>query len=219
MEYDVFISCKSEDYPFAREVYQYLKRQNYNVFFADTELRKNGDSEYGKIIDKALCSATHMIVISTKPEYICSSYVENEWRVFLEEKRSGRKKGNITTIVNFPIEFLPIGLRHFQSFDINSYNSIVDYLPHETNDIFDEEGIEIVTCPTCDSADVENDGTGKLQYKCNECGNVWGHINSKKCPNCGTNDVEYYGKMGSFGYNYECNTCGEKWYSNCPLKY
>ena len=33
MQYDVFISCKSDDYPFARKIYQYLKEQNCKVFF------------------------------------------------------------------------------------------------------------------------------------------------------------------------------------------
>ena len=47
MNYDIFISCKSEDYPFARKVYQYLREHNYNVFLADTELRKKGNAEYG----------------------------------------------------------------------------------------------------------------------------------------------------------------------------
>ena len=91
MQYDVFISCKSDDYPFARKVYQYLKGQNYKVFLADAELRKKGNTEYGKIIDEALDSATHMIIIASKPEYINSSYVQSEWRTFIEEKRTGRK--------------------------------------------------------------------------------------------------------------------------------
>lgn len=107
MNYDIFISCKSEDYPFARKVYQYLREHNYNVFLADTELRKKGNAEYGKIIDEALDSATHMIIIASKPEYIQSTYVESEWRIFIEEKRSGRKKGNIITIINFNVSLLP----------------------------------------------------------------------------------------------------------------
>ena len=128
VQYDVFISCKSEDYPFARKVYQYLREHNYNVFLADTELRKKGNAEYGKIIDEALDSATHMIIIASKPEYIQSTYVESEWRIFIEEKRSGRKKGNIITIINFNVSLLPIGLRQYQFFDINAYDNIVDYL-------------------------------------------------------------------------------------------
>lgn len=86
VQYDVFISCKSEDYPFARKVYQYLREYNYNVFLADTELRKKGNAEYGEIIDEALDSATHMVIVATKPEYIMSAYVKSEWRTFIEGK-------------------------------------------------------------------------------------------------------------------------------------
>ena len=129
MNYDIFISCKSEDYPIARKVYQYLKGQNYSVFLADTELRKKGNAEYGKIIDEALDTATHMIIIASNPEYIRSTYVESEWRIFMEEKRAGRKTGNIITIINFPISALPISLRVFQSFVSNDFVKITDFLP------------------------------------------------------------------------------------------
>lgn len=33
MEYDVFISCKSEDYPLAEKLYYYLKHNGFNVFY------------------------------------------------------------------------------------------------------------------------------------------------------------------------------------------
>lgn len=128
-QYDVFISCKSEDYPFAKKVYKYLKELNYNVFLADEELRKKGIAEYGKIIDEALDSTTHMIIIASKPEYIESSYVQSEWRIFIEEKRTGRKTGNIITIINFDVSSLPISLRQFESFDFKHYSEICAYLP------------------------------------------------------------------------------------------
>ena len=129
-QYDVFISCKSEDYPFAKKVYKYLKELNYNVFLADEELRKKGIAEYGKIIDEALDSATHMIIIASKPEHIESSYVQSEWRTFIEEKRTGRKTGNIVTITKkLQISSLPISLRQFESFDFKHYSDICAYLP------------------------------------------------------------------------------------------
>lgn len=134
MQYDVFISCKSEDYPHARKVYQYLKEHNYSIFLADTELRKKGNTEYGEIIDEALDSALHMIIVATKPEYIYSTYVKSEWRTFVEEKRSGRKNGNIITIIDFAISELPISLRHFQSFRLNVYTDIHAYLPMAKRD-------------------------------------------------------------------------------------
>ena len=130
---DVFISCKREDYPFARKVYQYLREHNYNVFLADTKLRKKVNAEYGEIIDEALDSATHMVIVATKSEYIMSAYVKSEWRTFIEEKRSGRKMGNIVTLIEFTISELPISLRHFQSFNLNSFDCITDFLPLHTD--------------------------------------------------------------------------------------
>lgn len=132
MNYDIFISCKSEDYPVARKVYQYLRNQKYSVFLADTELRKKGNAEYGEIIDEALDSATHMVIVATKPEFIHSPYVKSEWRTFIEEKRSGRKKGNIVTLIEFTIPELPISLRHFQSFNFKSLDCIAEFLPLST---------------------------------------------------------------------------------------
>lgn len=130
MKYDIFISCKSEDYELARNVYVYLVNHGYSVFLADTELRKCANAEFGKIIDSALDSAEHFILLASRPEYISSTYVESEWRIFIEEKRSGRKSGNIITILDeMNISSLPISLRHFQSFSYKDFNRIRDYLP------------------------------------------------------------------------------------------
>lgn len=132
MEYDVFISCKSEDYLRARAVYDYLTRKKLKVFLADKELRKKGSSEFGRVIDEALDSAKHLIVFSSNPEYVKSSYVESEWRTFIEEKRSGRKEGNVITILdNCDISSLPITLRHFQSFGLSDFAHIIDFLPRK----------------------------------------------------------------------------------------
>lgn len=133
MKYDVFISCKSEDYQFAQKIYDYLIAHNYNTFLADTELRKKGNAEYGEIIDEALDSAKHLIIVASNSQYVVSTYVKSEWRTFLEEKRAGRKAGNIVTVIDFSVDLLPIGLRHFQSFGINSYSNVVDYLPQDIN--------------------------------------------------------------------------------------
>ena len=132
MEYDVFISCKSEDYLRARAVYDYLTHKKLKVFLADKELRKKGSSEFGRVIDEALDSAKHLIVFSSNPEYVKSSYVESEWRTFIEEKRSGRKEGNVITILdNCDISSLPITLRHFQSFGLSDFAHIIDFLPRK----------------------------------------------------------------------------------------
>ena len=129
-KYDVFISCKSEDYAYAREIHDFLTSENYSVFLADADLRKEGRARYGKVIDEALESATHLVLFASKPSYVVSTYVEEEWRIFLEEQRSGRKSGNILTVrKGFDIAELPISLRGSQSFAFDEYKAIVDFLP------------------------------------------------------------------------------------------
>ncbi len=130
IKYDVFISCKSEDYPEAIAIHKYLVEQGLRVFLADVELRKKGRDVYGEIIDSALESADHMIVFTSKAAYVNSTYVKSEWRTFVEEKRSGRKKGNIVTILKgVQVADLPIALRSVQYFLYKDYESVIDYLP------------------------------------------------------------------------------------------
>ena len=131
IEYDVFISCKSEDYAYARDIYNYLTNEcGRKVFLADAELRKKGVAVFGEVIDEALDSADHLILFASKAEYAQTTYVKNEWRLFLEEKRSGRKEGNILTVLKgVKLASLPISLRQFQSFDFEDFRGVVDFLP------------------------------------------------------------------------------------------
>ena len=131
IEYDVFISCKSEDYAYARDIYNYLKNEcGRKVFLADAELRKKGVAVFGEVIDEALDSADHLILFASKAEYAKTTYVKNEWRLFLEEKRSGRKEGNILTVLKgVELASLPISLRQFQSFEFEDFRGVVDFLP------------------------------------------------------------------------------------------
>lgn len=131
--YDVFISSKSEDYAFGHVVYEYLMRKGVKAFFADQELRKLGLADYGNVIDRALDVSKHLIVVAssadfTKEKY--SPYVYYEWKTFSEEKRSGRKTGNILTVVpdKSIVKSLPIALRNVQSFTYNEYQEVYNYV-------------------------------------------------------------------------------------------
>ena len=135
MKYDVFISCKSEDYNIGRQVYEFLTNYrglNISVFMADRELRKRGNADYGTVIDEALDSSTHLIIVASNADYLkeTSTYVYEEWHTFVEEIRSGRKKGNIMTIFTDDVDLkdVPIALRNRQSFPFTEYSSIVSYL-------------------------------------------------------------------------------------------
>ena len=87
-KYDVFISCKSEDYPLGRQIYDFLSNKGKAVFLADKNLRKLGISDYGRVIDDAIEGSTHMLVVSSSVKYIMrdtSPYVYYEWHTFSEE--------------------------------------------------------------------------------------------------------------------------------------
>jgi len=44
----IFISAKSEDFAYAKEVYTFLKAKDYNVFFSQQTLPFVGNSDYRK---------------------------------------------------------------------------------------------------------------------------------------------------------------------------
>ena len=136
--YDVFISCKSEDYRYAKPIFHWLKSIGHNPFFAPISLKISkihGEPVvFGDEIDSALEEAANMIVFATKAEYVRTGYVKDEWRTFVEEQRAGRKSGSLVTILNgVNIEDLPIRLRSVQSFSITNYKEgILRFLNTDT---------------------------------------------------------------------------------------
>lgn len=131
MNYDVFISCKHEDYEIAALVYDFLKDKGFSVFIASESLRRSGNTAYLDEIDKALESCKHMIVFTTRSEYARSTFVKEEWMTFRNEKLSGRKKGNLLTIIGdgLTISDLPIGLRRYEVLPYKSFRkTILDYI-------------------------------------------------------------------------------------------
>lgn len=130
IKYDIFISCKSEDYKYAEEVYDFLTENHFKTFLASKELRKLGDSQYRQSIEEALDTTEHLIVFASDPEYPKSKYVAYEWGLFVDEKISGRKEGNILTVLkDMNAGDLPIGLRRYESFQYETYkDSLLDYV-------------------------------------------------------------------------------------------
>lgn len=121
-KYDVFISCKSEDYGYAEEVYNFLNSNGIQTFLASKELRKMGDSEYRKAIMQALESAYHLIIFASNPGYIESKWVFYEWDTFVNAKLNGRKDGQIMTILKgFNTDKLRLDLIKYESFTFEKY--------------------------------------------------------------------------------------------------
>lgn len=124
--YDVFMSCKSEDYDRATPVYHWLVEKGYRPFFAPVSLKVSkapGEPVvFGDEIDDAIEESNNMIVVASNAEYVKTGYVKDEWRTFVEEQRAGRKKGVLITILDgVDVADLPLRLRSVQSFTLGNY--------------------------------------------------------------------------------------------------
>jgi hypothetical protein len=117
----VFISVKSEDFPYAQQVYDFLSGQGIDVFFCRESLQTLGRSDYRHEIDQALEETDHMVVVTSRPENVRSEWVEAEWGIFINEKRSGRKKGNLVTMTAGTMQpsDLPPSLRYYEVIPFN----------------------------------------------------------------------------------------------------
>jgi hypothetical protein len=130
--YDVFISHKSQDYKIAKSLYDFLIEKNFRVFLSEESLPALGSADFMKNIDDAMENSKHMILICSKLEFVHSTWVEAEWRIFINEIRSGRKKGNFLTIVDKGIspQELPISLRYYEVMflDNETFSRLPNYL-------------------------------------------------------------------------------------------
>jgi hypothetical protein len=128
----VFLSAKSEDYGHAKQVYEFLVSSGVGVFFSEETLTDLGRSNYRKEIDRALEAAEHMVVITSSVDYLLSPWVEAEWGFFINESRSGRKAGNLITLLVGSLQpsNLPASLRQYQAlpFDAASFSKLLRYV-------------------------------------------------------------------------------------------
>jgi hypothetical protein len=109
----IFISAKSADYQYGYRIYEFLKKKGKNVFFSQESLPDLGNADFRREIDTALDNAKHMIVVGSSIKNITAPWVESEWGFFINEKRAGRKYGNLITMMVGTIDIakLPPSLR------------------------------------------------------------------------------------------------------------
>jgi hypothetical protein len=114
--FDVFLSFSGEDEAAAREAFQFLTAQGLRVFFSRESIPHLAQAEYMKAINDAVDSARHIVVVSSSPAGFAKPWVEREWMMFLNEKLSGRKSGNVVVVTAGPVPVarLPIALRSQQ---------------------------------------------------------------------------------------------------------
>ena len=97
--YDVFISYKSDDEAMASTLFRFLVSHGKRVFFSRESLPLLGSSEYEDRIFEALDGAKHMVLIGSDPAYFKTEWVMDEWKTFNNEKREGRKSGNLVIVL------------------------------------------------------------------------------------------------------------------------
>ena len=127
----VFISAKSEDYDYAEQVFRHLAGAGVAAFFSRESLPELGNADYRREIDRALDEADHMVVVTSAVEHVLSPWVEAEWGFFINEKRSGRKTGNIVTVLvgGLGPAKLPPSLRNYEAIPFErAFDRLASYL-------------------------------------------------------------------------------------------
>ena len=166
--YDIFISYKdsdkehgikrTEDSYKMQNLYHQLKDKGYRVFFSHETLRSISGKKYEPYIFNALSTAKIMIVYGSKPEYINSTWVKNEWTRYLKRMRAGEKK-NGSLLVAYegfaPME-LPGVLSSLQCFDAEEwtfytelFRTIGQILAEKTEEIEPAPMANAVHNPSC----------------------------------------------------------------------
>lgn len=128
--FDIFISCKSEDYVYREQLFHFLSSRGFHPFIASKSLRTVGNDLYGLVISEVIDSCKHMIVYATNLRFVETPYVESEWSRFVNEVYAGRKDGKLISIIPDPRQDaeLPIDLRIRQKFPTSDYEAITEFL-------------------------------------------------------------------------------------------
>lgn len=131
--YDVFISYKSQDEIYARRVYEFLQSEGKKVFFACEVLPEMGKTEYRDAIMDALDHSQHLVLVTSRLDYITSNWVKEEWSFYVSKLIEDNHKGNIAIIehdnANIEKKLLPPNLRYKQRFKLSNYKkSLLKYL-------------------------------------------------------------------------------------------
>ena len=117
MSYDVFISVKQSDHghyttdsDIASELYDTIRNMGLRVFNSRREISSlPPGEEYEPYIMAALLSSKVMIVVGTRPEYMDSQWVRNEWSRFQwlrknEQQISGRSERTLLCCLSYDMD-------------------------------------------------------------------------------------------------------------------
>lgn len=138
---DIFLSYKESDTEngiprtkdsyAVQDLYVYLKDKGYRVFYSRESLRGKTGEKYEPYIFAALSTAKVMLIYGTKPEYIRSVWVKNEWTRYGKRIQTGEKQQGSLLVAcdGFSPYELPRALAGAQCFDANDrrfYGDLTD---------------------------------------------------------------------------------------------
>ncbi len=104
-EYDVFISYKTEEVAFAKEVYEALSSR-YTVFFSERTLHHQASDDFEESIKEALRSSLILLNVGMSAECLSGEWLKKEREYFLPLRDFSNKKRRVFNIVsnNFDIK-------------------------------------------------------------------------------------------------------------------
>jgi len=129
--YDIFICYKDSDPEngiertrdsiAAQDLYIHLTNKGYRVFYSHESLRGKVGEKFEPYIFNALSTAKVMLVYGSKPEYITSTWLKNEWTRYEKRMRAGEKNPHSLLVAcdGFSPNHLPRVLSSMQCFNAN----------------------------------------------------------------------------------------------------
>ena len=128
--FDVFISCKSQDYGLAHELYDFLLNKGFKPFLADSSIKEVGIDQYTALIGEVINVCQKMVVCATDIRYLETPYVAAEWHTFINDINTGHKpNAKIVSILSTDINphNLPSWLRDKQCLTTENYKEDLLY--------------------------------------------------------------------------------------------
>lgn len=136
--FDVFISCKSQDYGLAHELYDFLVLNGFKPFLADSSIKEVGIDQYTALIGEVINVCQYMVVFATDIRYLETPYVAAEWHTFINDINSGHKpNAKIVSILSPEINphHLPCWLWDKQCFTTENYKYDLIHFFKKENDV------------------------------------------------------------------------------------
>lgn len=129
----VFLSFCDQDQQFAEQLYHVLTKREISTFCRSLSQPDMSDIDLWSAIEDAIDQCEHMVVIARTLESLKSVQVQKETGMFLVEEVSGRKQGDLITMVlgAMKIDQLPIRYRSSQVITFNpedKFQELVDFL-------------------------------------------------------------------------------------------